>query len=356
MHLSDDRLRLVHDLIANLYSRLFDEALVLDTAQSVCELVDAQYFSLVQFQSRNRSRLSIVSNNPPEYIPIYLSVWKKDFIIESVIARGWECVLTRIPDYDRPEHQEFIKTVQYARPISDLIYVPIRIDSVIYGHWSLARTGLQSPCFTEDELALFRFITSFLNDTLERPLFLPPIEDDIAYLDYDGRIVGSGNRIQEVFDTLFGHGHIDEAGTGGELWRVFGRRYRNFLHRPMKIGMDKLDLRVRGRQFLFSFNLIRTGIVPMKQKDSPHATARLLETSLKSTVAVPAEQAVASGHFEFSRLEHEVLNGIFRGKTNKEIEQSLGIDESTVKRYTHNIYEKTGFRSHVELVLWLQGV
>jgi len=38
---------------------------------------------------------------------------------------------------------------------------------------------------------------------------------------------------------------------------------------------------------------------------------------------------------------------------NKEIAQELGVDESTIKRHTHNIFEKTGFHSRVELVLGL---
>jgi len=45
-----------------------------------------------------------------------------------------------------------------------------------------------------------------------------------------------------------------------------------------------------------------------------------------------------------------VVRGIYQAQSNKVIAFSLGIDESTVKRHTHNIYEKTGLRSRVELV------
>jgi DNA-binding NarL/FixJ family response regulator len=57
--------------------------------------------------------------------------------------------------------------------------------------------------------------------------------------------------------------------------------------------------------------------------------------------------------WQFTARELEVLDGIYAGKSNKEIAAELGVDESTVKRHSHNIYEKTGYRSRVELVLGL---
>jgi DNA-binding CsgD family transcriptional regulator len=353
MHLSDDKLPLVRELIVKLYTCAFEKALVLDTAGRVCSLIDAHYFSLYLFPSRERSRLFIISNNPPEYIPVYLSVRKKDYIIESIIAERRECVLKRMPDYDESNHREFNFTALKARPISDVVYIPIIIGGRILGHWSVARAGLRSPIFTDDELTLNRFIISFLNDAFGRSLLPPPVDEDLAYLDYDGLILGSGDRIQEAFDTLFGRTPIGEASEGGALFKLFRDRYNDFLRGPFRIGMDRLELRASNRRFSFVFCLLKHGFLPHRQEGIPYASVRLLENSPISIGAAPVERVGALERFEFTRRERDVLVGIFKGKTNKEIAWTLGIDESTVKRYTHNIYEKTGFCSRVELVLGL---
>lgn len=78
----------------------------------------------------------------------------------------------------------------------------------------------------------------------------------------------------------------------------------------------------------------------------------------------PAEAAAPPGvarplglgidpNYELSPRELEVLRGILAGKTNKAIALELGIEEGTVKRHSHGIFEKTGFRSRVELALGL---
>ena len=58
-------------------------------------------------------------------------------------------------------------------------------------------------------------------------------------------------------------------------------------------------------------------------------------------------------HYGLTGRESQVAQEICRGLSNKQIALKLGVDESTIKRHTHNIYEKTGFRSRVELVLGL---
>ena len=54
--------------------------------------------------------------------------------------------------------------------------------------------------------------------------------------------------------------------------------------------------------------------------------------------------------FGITQREFEIIGALFQAKSNKEIAYALHIDESTVKRHTHNIYEKTGLETRVELV------
>jgi DNA-binding CsgD family transcriptional regulator len=55
-------------------------------------------------------------------------------------------------------------------------------------------------------------------------------------------------------------------------------------------------------------------------------------------------------HYEISQREKEIIMELYKGRTNKEIADSLFISLQTVKDHTHRIYIKTGMRNRVELV------
>jgi DNA-binding CsgD family transcriptional regulator len=352
--LSEDKLHLAHDLIAELYARPFDQTLAMETAKGICGLVDAHYYALLLFPSNKNAKLLILSNNPPDFLPIYFSVQPEDFLIETLVSTGRECVLRRMPDYDQPKNQNFIAAVQHARPISDMAYFPIKTGDTIRGIWAFGRAGLRSSYYTDDDIAVVRFIVGFLNDAFERSLLPPPLDEDMACLDFEGHILGAGARIQEVFDSLFERGSAVEAGK--RLGLQFRKGFEDFLRCPFEPGMDRLCLRSRGREHSFSFGILDPGRSPIKQAGVPFGTARLLEWPGGMLARRSPNEEMAAGVLQFSNRERDVLSGIYKGKTNKEIAWLLGIDESTVKRYTHNIYEKTGFRSRVELVLGLPAM
>lgn len=54
---------------------------------------------------------------------------------------------------------------------------------------------------------------------------------------------------------------------------------------------------------------------------------------------------------EFTEREFEVLRGLVGGLSNREIGDSLGIAENTVKMHVANMLQKTGFRSRLELAV-----
>jgi DNA-binding CsgD family transcriptional regulator len=355
MHLAEDKLTLAHDLISKLYSRPFNEELVHDVAQDTCALIDAHYFALLLFSRERRSLPIMIDNNPPGFRAVYYSVIQQDFIMESLVSSGKECVLSRMPESSQPINRSFIRAVRDSRPSSDGVYVPIKPKGLLQGFWALARAGLHSPYYTENELLLFRFVTSFMSDAFERSLLPPPEEANLAYLDHRGAILSAGPGIQEAFDTLFGRTLIGEAGTSGRLKKLFRDRCQAFLSGPLKVGMDKLELSAKGMRYLFSFGVLKGGIYLPNETGVPCATVRLLQALPSPVAARPKEGSTLATQFEFTKREAEVIEGIYRGRSNKEIAFGLGIEESTVKRYTHNIFEKTGFRSRVELVLGIHG-
>ena len=56
-----------------------------------------------------------------------------------------------------------------------------------------------------------------------------------------------------------------------------------------------------------------------------------------------------------SAREHEVVNQVLHGKSNKQIALALGITVRTVEFHLHNIYRKCGVQSRIELILHLSN-
>jgi DNA-binding CsgD family transcriptional regulator len=356
MRISAEKLVRIRELIRRLYGLPFSNALVHDAARTIGQVSNVQYFSLFLFANDGKSKKLVITNNPSDYIPVYFSVARKDFLMESLITTGREVVLRRMPDYDQSGHQGFIRVVQNARPISDVFYLPVKSKGVVDGFWSLARAGLKSPGFTDSDLELFRFMTAFLNDAFLRSLATPPLEEDVAHLDFQGHVLDAGARIKEAFDQLFGHGRasIPWKEQSAE-YDAFLKQYRLFLHGPFRVGMDRLTIANERGRYSFLFTVIRRdGMAPLYDR-LPHASVRLLDSPSKPVPKDSFDVATAARQYGLTTRECDVVRGIYQAKSNKEIAFSLGIDESTVKRHTHNIYEKTGLRSRVELVQELSG-
>lgn len=85
----------------------------------------------------------------------------------------------------------------------------------------------------------------------------------------------------------------------------------------------------------------------------PELLQRLLRRLLQDT-PVNTENDLSDADSIFSVLskrEHEVLNVLTEGKSNKEIARSLDITERTVKAHLSSIFQKTGVQDRVSLVL-----
>ena len=342
MFLSSDNAALVRGLILKFYSQPFNEALLMQVAQKVCQLLGGDhYFALLLSTNGSRSHPLVISNNPPEFIPAYLSVADQDFLLGSVLQNGQEYIMGRTADLEKPENEDFNYAGQSVRPISDAVYLPIKTDNYLVGCWCLARAGLKSPLYSDSELEIFRFVISFLNDAFLRSLIPPPLEDDLAYLDYTGQIIVAGAGIKEVL--------IDLSSSGQRL--TFLQAYHYFLHGCFKVGMDRFSLCIMDKYFDFQFRLLRPTGLPLRQDGLPFASVQLLNANACKHGAQLLNLPDLALRYELTRREQDVIQGIYQGHSNKVIAGHLGIDESTVKTHTHNIYEKTGCRSRVELVL-----
>jgi len=336
------KVALVRGLIADLYTRPFNESLIVRIADSVCALAEGQYFGFRIYRSDQQV---VYSNNSPEFNSAYASVYAEDFLHHSVVLSRNRCVLRKVwPTVGTaPENQNFIRTMQTVRPISDMIYLPVLVHGTVVGHWGLGRAGRDGPCYSENEIELFNFVGSFLNDTFERSLLPPPVAEDVAYLDHRGQVVSMGTGIKAVFDDLQG------------CREAFLRAYQRYLHGNLRVGIDRMTLTNHGKRLNFLFQLFNPPGIPLRLDGHPYASVRLLAEPFGQDKAQTAAVRKLIRVYQFSPREGEVVHGILEGKMNKEIASELGIEEATVKWYTHSVYEKTGFRSRTELVLGLSG-
>lgn len=123
--------------------------------------------------------------------------------------------------------------------------------------------------------------------------------------------------------------------------------------------IDDLDLAV-------VVPLLKAGVIGCLLADSPTVDlARALVAVGRGEIALPpsvaaralAELARPAGldrraTDELSEREHEVVDLLVRGQTNKDIAQALFLSVRTVEAHLRSIYAKLGVRSRTEAVLW----
>ncbi len=355
MYLNADQSDVLRKLLYKLYTWKFDESLVLAAADSVCNLLSSHYFSFNLVPKNEDPLPFVVSNNPPGFMPVYFSVARKDFLLDAIAETHGDYVLSRM-DYDIPEHRDFIHPVQRARPISDIIYTPVKVNGLFSGFWGVARAGLSSPVYSDEQLEIFRFIKGFLNDAFQRSLIPPALEGETAYLDFYGHIIDAGAVIRKAFDAVFGRGRLPELKlhqTGPS--RLFLDAYSRFLNGPFRVGMERLTLFSGNNVYMFMFKLLRPQGFPVHNEGLPFASVALIDQKILQKSELMPGWTSLSQKYRFTHRENQVIRGIYRGLCNKAIAYELGIEESTVKRHTHNVFEKTGLRSRVELVLRLSN-
>lgn len=349
MYVPGEKEILLENTIRNLFTRKFDDSLLADTAEASSALIDGHYFTFCQFGDSRGEKPLFISNNPPDFVPVYLSVMEYDFLTNAVVERGKEYVLRRNPEFHAPENRRFIRPLQDSRPISDIIFEPISIRGGIRGYCALGRAGLHSAWYSDSEVELFRFVASFIKDAFVRSMIPEPDSDDIAYLDFEGNFLSSGERIADICEELFEWEKSLRSENAKYNAEVFGIRFARFMLGEKTVGIERLKL-CSGRKE-FHFVLERLQDPPLLERcRGPCATLRWLDRPFDAYAEPTLDFDRLSSVFGITLREFQVIRGIFQAKSNKTIAYELHVDESTVKRHTHNIYEKTGFKTRVELV------
>ena len=81
------------------------------------------------------------------------------------------------------------------------------------------------------------------------------------------------------------------------------------------------------------------------------ATARQMDPRLRTTGPSCMTRASAhTGRHALTERERQVLQGVFRGRTNKQIGIDIGVSESAVKATLQHLFRKTYVRTRAQLV------
>lgn len=328
----------LREILLDLQTMALSAANLTALAPKLARLVQADYFGIYTFGEPRQ----YISNSSPEYKETYLSVAAGDYMRDALLTYGKEYLWSHHPEYvDDAQSREFIEVCFRVRPLSDTIYSPVKLGRAIRGYTAFARSSHSGPAFSDDEAELVRFVMAFLNDAFERSDLPPALEDELAQVNADGEILAAGAAFSDLWQGSAGEG----------LRSAVGAALRAFLAEPLRRGAEFCSLR-RGREtWTFQFSLQREEVPAAIGRDRVAATIRLIDagTSRRSSLDLSS----AAERFRLSSRELQVVRALCEGKSNKVIAGELGVEESTVKRHTHNIYEKTGFASRVELVVGL---
>lgn len=353
MILSDSKRREIRKLAGILYSRGLDTNVIGEVTPPICAVMEGHYFAFMRFTDTTTGSAILFSNNPPEFIDVYTLVQDKDFIMKNLVHSQRTVSLREIPGWNSRLYHDFTVPVQKIRPISDVIYVPSRIDDTLSGYWGIARAGLNSPAFDEDDCLLFKLISAFLTDAVRRSFSSVPQVDDVAHLDAQGRILFAGTRIGSSFTEIFGPAArerpCESKNPSGE---AFHRLFFGFLGSPSPWNSRFLWIGPSGGKYDFSFHRQpRSAEASLSRNGAVVTVVQEPDARDEETPVFPADSLRL--RYGLTVREIDVVRGVYRGRTNKEIGIGLGITEVTVKKHIGSIFEKTGAVSRTTLLLRL---
>lgn len=356
MYLTDGARKNIRTIAGILYSRSLDAEALRTAAPAICAAMGSHYFAFVRFSLNRKGGAILYSNNTPEFLDVYTSVMDKDFILTELIEQQKPVSLRKIPDWNAKIHYDFTIPVQKIRPISDVLYIPAHIGGILTGYYAIGRAGIHSPVYSDNEFNIFEFISALLSEAVNQPIASFPEAEDVALLNGLGEVLCAGERIGASFVEIF----------GADAWKrpcraqvpaalAFRESFFRFLRDtgcPWNSRFIWTDKHKRSRNFSFQIQGAFEGC-PVK---APLNKTTILVTQGREDYN--EEKSVFPfdrfrGDYLFTDRELEILQGIYQGRSNKDIAASLGVSEPTVKRGLSGIYEKTGATSRTRLILKL---
>ena len=202
------------------------------------------------------------------------------------------------------------------------------VDIVIADDHALFRSGLRNLLERKQR---FNVVGEAASGT-EAVAFTSELRPDVLFLDLCLRELSGLDVLQRLGSSSVTRVILLTAGVeSNEVVQAF------------KYGARGILLKSNATEDLFdSIDAVMSGQYWVYCKRAPDLTDALKNSQPPN---------VASGRFNLTPREFEVIHALVSGCTNREIAQRLSISEQTVKHHVTNIFNKTGSSSRLELAL-----
>ncbi len=353
MNLNDSQIRRVRQIIDKVYSSEMNASFLEEISPLVGEILDSHYFACCLFPGKSSPRRILISNNSREFVEVYTPLMPKDFLIDHLVETNSITVYSRLMHDGYPVDREFLEETQKVRPVSDGCYIPLKLHNAFAGFFAVARAGLNSNIFSDNDIELFNFICGFLTESFIRTFRNKLQDDSTALINGRGEILEQGEFIAEAFRQLFSQNHARNPCAESSLYeKIFMSRVKAFLSPHPLPGDGEFTIIKDGRDY--HFVLTRLSSPPLRHFLTNEAQLKI-ELCREETNKIQNYLSVEDlkNRYAYTRQEHRIINMIYMGLSNKSIARELQISESTVKRHIWNIFTKTGVKNRTQLVFKL---
>ena len=179
-------------------------------------------------------------------------------------------------------------------------------------------------------------------------------DESAALINGRGEILEQGDTIGSAFCHLFSRDHARRPCEESSMYeKIFISRIKAFLSPNPLPGAGEFSLVKDGRRY--HFILTRLSNPPLRRylMDEAQLKIVLRGEGGENTARDYLDFANIDPRYAFTRQEHNIINLIYRGLSNKGIALELRISESTVKRHIWNIFGKTGVNNRTQLIFKL---
>jgi len=341
-------------LIKNIYSENLDDHFLMDQSHIICDLMDSHYFATIMFPNNMSKQLHYFSNNPDEFNDVYVPLQSQDVLIDTLVNHNSPVFYKEVVKMDINGKDDFFEPIQKVRPVSDCCYVPIKVQGRLCGFTAIARAGLNNRNYDTNDLEIFQFLTTFLNEGFIRTLNIPSPEGNQAYLDGHNNVISAGDAIREVFKTLFGEQYWDKPAHGNNAAsRKFKNDINNFNLTTVQLNSGSTSIEYNDSHYVLQYKKLLSPNYRSLFSDEPQIEIVLKDDISRQNRSLLFDLGKVKQRYHFTPRELQIIDCIFQGMGNKEIAQQLLITQSTVKRHIWNIFNKTGVDSRTKLIFAL---
>lgn len=346
----------IKHIIESFYSQNLSNALLAQQSERICRIMDSHYFATILFSNRYSIDNFAFSNNPGDFNEVYFKLLDKDVLLHTMVRGNTPVLYDDVKDMELPGAREFFGELNPLRPVSDCCYYPMMLNGRICGFNGIARADENNnKTYDAEDLALFRHLSSLINESFIRSLFCEAPDEWEAVLDAEGHVLQAGSAIEEYLRLIFGDRYWNNPCSGESyISLLFTRHLREFINPLPMTGSGFLTLPVSDIPGILEFKRISTPGFRANYKELPQVLVSLVNyRSTEGEIKGNLDWQLLHKRYELSAGDADIIDCIYRGLSDSDICSLLRIDELSYGRRLNEIYTKTGVNSRGSLILSL---